>query len=108
MSNFDNIQTVNKIKELLKSQGRSLTFMYKVLNLPVGYLRDVKAKKTVLTDERLQTIADFLNTTTEYLKGETDIKEKAAPISGNGLSEIYLYINKKPHYKAILLHLCTF
>ena len=88
MSNFDNIQTVNKIKELLKSQGRSLTFMYKVLNLPVGYVRDVKAKKTVLTDERLQTIADFLNTTTEYLKGETDIKEKAAPISGNGLSEI--------------------
>lgn len=87
MSNFDNIQTVNKIKELLKSQGRSLTFMYKVLNLPVGYLRDVKAKKTVLTDERLQTIADFLNTTTEYLKGETDTKEKAAPISGNGLSE---------------------
>ena len=76
MSNFDNIQTVNKIKELLKSQGRSLTFMYKVLNLPVGYLRDVKAKKTVLTDEGLQTIADFLNTTTEYLKGETDIKEK--------------------------------
>ena len=45
MSNFDNIQTVNKIKELLKSQGRSLTFMYKVLNLPVGYVRDVKAKK---------------------------------------------------------------
>lgn len=93
MSNFDNIQTVNKIKELLKSQGRSLTFMYKVLNLPVGYLRDIKAKKTVLTDERLQTIADFLNTTTEYLKGETDIKEKAVPISGNGLSEIQQNLN---------------
>ena len=87
MSYFDNAQTVNRIKELLKSQGRSLTFMYNVLNLPVGYLRDVKANKTALTDERLQAIADFLNTTTEYLKGETDIKEKTAPISGNGFDE---------------------
>ena len=105
---FDKSKTVNRIKELSKSQGRSLTYMYNALNLPVGYLRDVKANKTALTDERLQAIADFLDTTTEYLKGKTDIKEKAAPISGNGLSEIYLYINKKPHYKAILLHLCAF
>ena len=87
MSYFDNAQTVNRIKELLKSQGRSLTFMYNVLNLPVGYLRDVKANKTALTDERLQAIADFINTTTEYLKGETDIKEKAAPISRNDFDE---------------------
>ena len=86
---FDKSKTVNRIKELSKSQGRSLTYMYNALNLPVGYLRDVKANKTALTDERLQAIADFLDTTTEYLLGKTDIKEKAAPISGNGFDEQY-------------------
>ena len=61
--------------------------MYKQLGLPSGYLRDVNANKTALTETRIEAIANFLNTTPEYLKGETDIKEKTAPINEDGLSE---------------------
>lgn len=87
MVNLDKLAVINRIKALSKERGTSLTFMYKQIGLPSGYLRDVKDNKTSLTDSRLLAIADFLNTTPEYLKGETDIKEKAAPISGNDFSE---------------------
>ena len=78
---------IARIKALAKEKGYSLTYMYKQLCFPSGYLRDVNANKTALTEDRLNLMADFLGTTVEYLKGETDIKEKAAPISGSDLSE---------------------
>lgn len=78
---------IERIKALSKEKGYSLTYMYKQLYIPSGYLRDVNANKTALTDGRLALIADFLGTTPEYLKGETDIKEKAAPVSGSDLSD---------------------
>jgi hypothetical protein len=61
--------------------------MYKQLGFPSGYLRDVNANKTALTKSRLNAIADYFGVSVEYLKGETDIKEKAAPVSGSDLSE---------------------
>jgi transcriptional regulator with XRE-family HTH domain len=84
---LDKSEIINRIKDLSKEQGTSLTFMYKQLGLPSGYLRDVNANKTALTEARIEAIANFLNTTPEYLKGETDIKEKTAPINEDGLSE---------------------
>ena len=84
---IDKSEIIDRIKGLSKEQGTSLTFMYKQLGLPSGYLRDVNANKTALTETRIEAIANFLNTTPEYLKGETDKKEKAAPITGSDLSE---------------------
>lgn len=86
MVNLDKLETINRIKALSKERGTSLTFMYKKIGLPSGFLRDYKDGKTSLTDERLSAIANFLNTTPEYLKCHTDIKEKAAPVSGNDFS----------------------
>ena len=86
MVNLDKLETINRIKALSKEQGTSLTFMYKKIGLPSGFLRDYKDGKTSLTEERLFAIANFLNTTPEYLNGKTDIKEKAAPVSGNDFS----------------------
>ena len=86
MVNLDKLETINRIKALSKEQGTSLTFMYKKIGLPSGFLRDYKDGKTSLTEERLSAIAIFLNTTPEYLNGKTDIKEKAAPVSGNDFS----------------------
>lgn len=79
-------EIVDKIKEISKERGYSLTFLYKQLNLPTAYLRDVNAGKTALTNERIKIMADFLNTTPEYLKGETDIKEKVTA-NGDDLSD---------------------
>lgn len=87
MANFDKAATVERIKVLSKEKGTSLTFMYKQLLLPSGYLRDVNANKSAFTEERLKAIADYFGVSVAYLKGETDIKEKAAPVSGNDLSD---------------------
>lgn len=92
---LDKSEIINRIKDLSKEQGTSLTFMYKQLGLPSGYLRDVNANKTALTETRIEAIANFLNTTPEYLKGETDIKEKTAPINEDGLSEKEIEFLKK-------------
>lgn len=98
MAILDKNAIIERIKALSKEQGYSLNYMYKQLLLPSGYLRDVNANKTALTEERISAIASFLKTTPEYLKGETDIKEKAAPVSGsdlpNDIKEITSYFVK--------------
>ena len=43
-----------------------------------GFLSCVRNGTDRINDDELQVIADILNTTPEYLKGETDIKEKPA------------------------------
>ena len=86
MEIFDKAATIERIKALSKEKGTSLTFMYKQLGFPSGYLRDVNANKSALTKERIFAIADYFGVSVEYLKGETDIKEKAAPLSESDLS----------------------
>lgn len=66
------------IKNLSKEKGWSLSFLASKLGLTASYFTDVKNGKTKISDDRLAAIADLLNTTPEYLKGETDIKEKPA------------------------------
>ena len=51
-----------------------------------NYLALCALGKDRLTPERLVIIADALDTTPEYLRGETDKKEKPASVSTDGLS----------------------
>ena len=67
---------LDRIKELSKKKGWSLSFLSSKLGLAASYFTDVKNGKTKISDDRLITIADILDTTPEYLKGETDVKEK--------------------------------
>ena len=75
------------IKNLSKEKGWSLSFLASKLGLTASYFTDVKNGKTKISDDRLAAIADLLNTTPEYLKGETDIKEKPAGKFTDGLSD---------------------
>lgn len=70
---------VDRIKERAKAKDISLKKLYKELELPQEYLRDVNAGKSSLSEVRLNKIADFLDTTPEYLRGETDEKNKPTP-----------------------------
>lgn len=63
---------VNKIKALAKEQGIKIKFICSQLSLAEGYLSNVQSGKTVMTDERLEKIAEILHTTPEYLRDETD------------------------------------
>ena len=78
---------IDFVLHLAKEKGIRHAFICNKLGLSRNYLAEVKKGKTSLTDDRLAVIADILNTTPEYLKGETDTKEKPAGESTDGLSD---------------------
>jgi transcriptional regulator with XRE-family HTH domain len=45
-----------------------------------------KNKNAIPQERKFKAIADYFGVSVEYLKGETDIKEKAAPLSESDLS----------------------
>lgn len=67
---------IDKIKRLAKEQGKSLSFICAQLKTSRTFFLDVERGKSSLKPDRLAQIADILGTTPEYLRGETDIKEK--------------------------------
>lgn len=62
----------DRIKEMAKKQGVSLSFLAKKLDMYPSYISDAKNKGLDLPDERIQIIADILNCSKAYLKGESD------------------------------------
>lgn len=67
---------IDKIKSLAKDQGIKIKFICSQLGLSETYLSNVKNGKDRMTEERLEKIADVLHTTPEYLRDETEVKEK--------------------------------
>ena len=67
---------LDRIKELSKEKHRSFTYLSKQLGQNDGYLKDKKLHNSPLSSEQLSIIADILDTTTDYLQGKTDKKEK--------------------------------
>lgn len=61
-----------RIKELAKSQGKTLSYVCQLIGRKVYYLNDLKKTSEMMSDEDLRTIAANLGTSVEYLKGETD------------------------------------
>lgn len=63
----------SRIRDLAKQQGKSVTYICKLINRPKYYLNDVDKKPDrMISNEDLKTLAINLGTTAEYLKGETD------------------------------------
>ena len=82
---------VDRIKERAHAKNISLKKFYIDLKLPQEYLRDVNAGKSSLTESRLEKIADYLDTTVEYLRGETDEKNKPTPQIESELNLIFQF-----------------
>ena len=61
-----------RIKELAKSQGKTLSYVCQLIGRKVYYLNDLKKTSEMMSDEDLRIIAANLGTSVEYLKGETD------------------------------------
>lgn len=89
---------IGRIEEIAKEKGLSLSFVSTQLGLRRTYLKDVKAGRSSIPADRLAQIADILGTTPEYLRGETDIKEK--PAENGELSEddikLLAFFNRLP------------
>jgi len=73
----------DRIKECAKKKRLSVAAICAEIGMSRGYIRDVEAGKSRITEERLEKIAEFLGTTPEYLRGETDEKNKPAPETEN-------------------------
>ena len=64
--------TVDRIKTLSKTKGFKTKYICKNLGVRDNYFTDCKAKKLIIPDDILKPLAIMLDTSIEYLKGETD------------------------------------
>lgn len=76
---------IDRIEELAKEKGLSLSYINTQIGMRRTYLAEVKKGRSSIPPDRLAQIAEILGTTPEYLRGETDIKEK--PLLSEELSD---------------------
>lgn len=72
--NFD------RLYALIKEKGYSRSFVCAKIGKSTSYLSDCKAGKNTLQGEPLHLICELLETTVDYLEGNTDQKEKPADL----------------------------
>lgn len=68
---------IERIKKLLKEQGKSVTYICSLVGRPKYYLNDLRRTEADMPMEYLTVIANDLNTTVDYLLGKTD--ERTVP-----------------------------
>lgn len=91
----------DRLDELVKETGKKKNYLSIKMGYSSGrYLNDAKKQNTNIKGVELQILADELNTTPEYLTGETDIKEKAAPLAGSDLNPKYFDLT--PENRALI------
>ena len=77
---------VDRIRARAKEKGLSMSFLCRQLNVSPPYFLDIEKSGREIPQARLEVIAESLGTTVEYLRGETDQKEKPIEII-DGLDE---------------------
>ena len=80
------MSTINRIIELTKQRGLKQTYVCAQLGLEKTWMQTARKQNSNISDERLNKIAEILDTTTAYLKGETDNPEKEKSPSNDGLA----------------------
>lgn len=77
-----------RFDQLSKERGLTKAFLYEKVGKPADYNYNLKRTKKV-NPTWIQIWADLLNTTPEYLNGETDEKEKPTVEIDSELNEMY-------------------
>ncbi len=68
---------IDKIKSLAKERGIKLGYLTSQLGLTHTYFADVKKNGKDIPDDRLDIIADILDTTCDYLRDKSDVKQRS-------------------------------
>lgn len=97
--------TIDRTRELAKERGISLTFICKQLGLNNVYFIDREKAGREIPDSKLAVIAEVLFTTPEYLRGETEEKERPAAQAGGGSEIIPGYEKLNPENRTVIDHL---
>ena len=87
---MDNTQVANRIRELCKLKGSSVSKMLEVCNIRKSLIYDLEKRNASPSIEVIGQIADYLNCSVDYLLGRTD----SPTVSGN-------YINGDNNVQAI-------
>lgn len=88
------MSTIDKIVELINASGFTNAEIAQQLNLNQQVITDWKSGKSQSYKKYLYQLAELLHTTPEYLKGETEQKEKPMKSFENNLSPEELAIVK--------------
>lgn len=86
---MDNTQVANRIKELCKLKGSSVSKMLEVCNIRKSLIYDLEKRNASPSIEVIRQIADYLNCSVDYLLGRTD----SPTVSGNNVSNFDTTIN---------------
>ena len=78
---------IDRIYSLAEEQGMKKQFLCQQIGINEAYFRQAKAKN-VLPESVVEKAAVVLNTTTDYLHGKTDKKEKPGEITELTVDEI--------------------
>ena len=82
---------VQRIKQLAKQQGRSLTYICKQLGYSSRtYFNDIEKNNKEIPVDKLEIIATILNTSVDYLLGKTDEIKKEPDTKPSKLLKNYL------------------
>ena len=83
---MDSLPIIKRIEDLMKEKNIPKMKIYEDLRLSTGTFSQWKSGRNAPSDKSLLIIADYLNTTVEYLKTGSGQKEKPSPIV-EGLTE---------------------
>lgn len=86
---MDNTQVANRIKELCKLKGSSVSKMLEVCNIRKSLIYDLEKRNASPSIEVIGQIADYLNCSVDYLFGRTDNPN----VSGNNIIQSSNVIN---------------
>lgn len=99
---------IDRIEELAKEKGLSLSYINAQIGMRRTYLAEVKKGRSSIPADRLAQIADILGTTPEYLRGETDVKEKPAEngeLSEDDVKLLTIYHQLPPEFQRAIARL---
>lgn len=67
-----NLFNYNRMESMIAQSGKTKLHLCRAMGVSKTYLRDAKKQGTDISGEKLHILAAELNTTPEYLRGETD------------------------------------
>jgi transcriptional regulator with XRE-family HTH domain len=80
------MKSLSRIKGLAKESGRTMSYLCQKMGVARVYFNDIEKSGREIPSEKLAIIADALDTTVDYLLGNTDKKEKPT-VKDDGLSD---------------------
>lgn len=86
---------VDRIKKLCIERGIKQQYIFDCLGVNRTLFADWERGKSKPANRHIEAIADILQTTPEYLRGETDKKERPADWTGNKLDNEFIELYKQ-------------